>query len=267
MMKAFRNIMVAGVSIFLASGLAARGSISTNYGDYEATMVWYNQVSESTDAGAYGSPTVTGDSLTFTPLGVKAESSEGGTNSNTAIVNFDVQAKGGKYIAGFLLSEQGDFSMYGALGTDATYVDVTANFVVEIQEVDGLAIGPVSESFSLTLAPKADGTFEFLTDGGGSASVFNPYQGEWGGTVYIDLGDILDNNSIPYSPGGGATLASVNIENILTAGSEVGTSSFIQKKYSSEFTVTSDVVPEPASALLIAGSTAFLAFFRRRFIG
>ena len=259
--------MGAGLSLILASSMFAEGSISTNYGNYEATKVWYNQVSESTDEGAYGSPIVTGDSLTFTPLGVKAESAGGGAQTNTAMVNFDVQAKAGKYINGFVLSEEGDFSMWGASGTDATYVDVTADFTVVIYEVDGVAIGPVTESFSLTFSPKADGSFEFLTDGGGSAPAFNPYQAEWIGTMYIDLGDILDNNSISYAAGGGATLASVDVANILTAGSEDGTSSFIQKKYQSQFTVTSDVIPEPASALLIVGSTTFLAFFRRRFIG
>lgn len=254
------------LTLLLAS-MSAHASISTNYGSHEAVSVWYNDVSETTDAGAYRAPIVTGDTLSFVPLGVKAESSDGGLDTNTAQLAFDIQAKAGKYVAGLLLSEEGDFSMQGLTGTDATYVDVTANFAITISEVDGASITPVTDNLSMTFSPNADGTFELITDGGGGSSFFNPYQGAWDGTIYIDLFEVLDNHSVPYNAGGGVTLANLSLENILTADSESGTSSFIQKKVQSDFTITSNIIPEPASLLLMVGTTSFFAFFRRRFIG
>lgn len=254
--------MGATLGILLASIPCAQGFISTNYGDYEGSMVWYNQVSETTDAGAYRAPIVAGDSLNFSPLGLKAESAGGGPNNvNNAVLNLGIQAKAGKFIAGFTFDEGGDFLMGGPGGTDATFADVTADFTVSIDEVDGVAIGTVSKNFSMTFSPNADGTYELITDGGGG---FGSYQGEWEGFIYIDLFGILADNSVSFVSG--ATHADVNLVNILTAGSEASTSSLIQKDVTTTLTITSDVIPEPASLLLLAGSTSFLAFIRRRFI-
>lgn len=253
------------IMLWLSVSMPAEASMFTNYGNFEASTVWYNQVSESTDYGWYGSPVVAGNTLNFTPLGLKAESSGGGPDTvNNAQLSFDVQAKPEHYIEAFNFSEGGDFSMAG-LGTDSTYVDAEANFIIQIYEVDGAAIDPVTESFSMPISPNADGTFEFLTDGGGSASLFNPYQEAWSGSVYIDLNDILTGNSVSYV--NGATYANVFLENILTAGSEPGTAALINKKLQNGFSITSEIIPEPNSLILIGGTGSLLLYLRRRIHG
>jgi hypothetical protein len=253
-----RNIFLI---IWLASGMPAQAFISTNYGDFEATTVWYNQVSESTDYGWYGSPVVAGNTLNFTPLGLKAESSGGGLATvNNAQLSFDVQAKAEHYIEAFSFSEGGDFSMAGS-GTDSTYVDASANFVIQIYEVDGAAIDTVTESFSMPISPNEDGTFQLITDGGEGLI----YQDVWSGSVYINLNDILTGNSVGYV--NGATYANVFLENILIAGSESGTYSLINKKLQNGFSITSEIIPEPASLVLMVGTGSLIVYVRRKIHG
>jgi hypothetical protein len=262
-MKTVTFIMGASLSMLLVSIPSAQGFTSTNYGNYEGSMVWYNQVSETTDVGAYRAPIVSLDSLNFSPLGLKAESAGGGSDDvNNAALSLGIQAKSGKFIAGFLFEEAGDFIMGGPLGTDATFVDVTANFLVSIDEVDGSAIGAVTDNLSMTFSPNADGTFELVTDGGGG---FGSYLGGWDGSIYIDLFGILADNSVDYVSG--VTHANLSLVNVLTAGSEESTSSLIQKDLTTTLSITSDVIPEPASLLLMVGTTLGLAFSRRRFVG
>ena len=114
----------------------------------------------------------------------------------------------------------------------------------------------------MTFSPNADGTLQLITDGGGG---FGAYQGKWNGSIYIDLFGILAENSVSYKSG--ATRANVNLVNILTAGSEASTTSLILKDETTTLSITSNVIPEPASLLLMVGTTSFLAFCRRRFIG
>lgn len=257
-MKTHKYCLNTFIMLLLVSVMPAEASISTNYGDFEASTVWYNQVSESTDSGWYGSPVVAGDTLNFTPLGLKAESSGGGLDTvNNAQLSFDVRAKAGHYIEGFNFSEGGDFSLVG-FGSDSTYVDAAANFVVEIYEVDGAAIDTVTESISMPISPNEDGRFELITDGGGVPI----YENLWSGAIHINIDDILTNKNISYV--GGATFLNVYFENILMAGSESGTSSLINKKLQNGFSITSEIIPEPSSLLLMVCTGSLIAYIRRK---
>ena len=243
--------------LLLSASIGAHASTITNYGDFEASTVWYNQVCEDTGIGTYGTPEAAGDSLTFKPLGLEAYSEGGGSTTNNAKIQFDLQAKEGSAISGVDFSEIGDYSMIGAAGP--TYVDVTANFSVTIYEVDGVALASAFTTAStMTFSPEASGTFLL---GAGPLT-----QGGWDGSIYLDALSMLDNEGISYNPnGGGVTKMNVKVDNILVAYSEIGTSALIKKKNATGFTVTSEVIPEPASLVLIAGTGLFCAFIRRRF--
>lgn len=255
MKNSFNNLNTASL-LLLSVSMATHASTITNYGDFEASTVWYNQVCEDTGIGSYGAPEAAGDSLSFNPVGLEAYSTGGGSTTNEAKVQFDVQAKAGSAIAGLDFSEIGDYSMIGPAGP--TYVDVTANFSVTIYEVDGVEL---SSSFAtdstMTFSPEASGTFLL------GAGPFT--QGIWDGSIYLDVLGMLDDESINYIDG--VTRMNVKVDNILVAYSEAGTSALIKKKDLTGFTITSDVIPEPASLVLILGTTSGLAFVRRRFIG
>ena len=249
--------------LLLASSMCARATLNTNYGDFEGSTVWYNQVSEANTVaigGAYREPTITVDTLDFLPLGMKATSTELGSQLNDYQLAFNLEAKAGKYLAGLTFKEGGDFSMGGSGITGNTGVDVTANFRVTIFEVDHVGIDTFSEDFTMTFSPNADGTFQW-TDGPGG---FGTYTAFWDGSIYIDFDQMLSNKFM--SAESGVTGVKLNIDNWLYAQSEAGTSAEIAKKGANAFSVTSDVVPEPASAVLLVGTVSLLTFIRRKFI-
>jgi len=232
----------------LASTLVAQAE---TYVDQEGDTVWYRDIAEDVDYGTYGAVTVSGDTLNFRPLGLKAESSGGGAPTvNDAQLQFDVEAKEGKYVAGIEFSELGDLSLFGT-GTDSTYVQIIANFFVRIDEVDGVSIDSITKEFSLSVLPNTDGKFELVEDGEGIH--------DWEGSVYLDLESMLDD--ITYIDG--VTRAFVNLDNWLIASSEEDTFSSIQKKIAGGFSITSDVVPEPASVGLLGFTTLGLLYRRR----
>jgi len=173
---------------------------------------------------------------------------------NDAQLQFGVTAKEGNAIAGLDFSELGDFSMVGG---GFAFVDVTANFYVTIMDVDGEELDSAfTTASSMTFSPNADGTFNHSA----------PFtQGLWDGSIYLDVLSMLDDEGISYVDG--VTRMSVNLDNILVAYASAGGTSFIKKKDLTGFTVTSEVVPEPASLVLILGTTCSLAFVRRRVIG
>lgn len=255
-----KHIQSVGIAILLMAAMGAQaGTIS--YGDFPTTSVSYENVNENTDIGAYQAPTASDNNLSFSTLGIKAEATGGSMVTNNAILNFGIRANAEKSVAGLLLSESGDLNVLGS-GTDATFVDVSANVTVVISEVNGTGIADITRTFSINdFTPKADGTWELLTDG----TTSNPTP-IWDGEVFLDFAQMLSDNG--YNPDNyGTTFASVTLENILIANSEGSSYANIHKKEVGGLSVEGIVIPEPASAVLLVGTASLMAFIRRRFIG
>jgi len=244
----------AVVAALVIAAMGTQAATIANYGDFPATSVSYNQVSENTDIGMYQAPIIVEDTINFNPLDMVASSpAGGGAVTNNALLNFDVQANAGKYIQGLYLTENGIMTTVGS--GSATYVDVTANFLVTISMVNGVSVPDITESFSMSFNPREDGTWEFGTDG--------PAIGKfWDGSIFLDFASMLG-----YPGSGGATLANVSLENVLIANADAASTASIQKQNTDGLSITADVIPEPASIVLLMGATSFLAFIRRRIIG
>jgi len=252
--------MLKSVLVLVAfSAISAQAGI--NYGDFAGSTVSYIQVTEDSvsDPGLlplYGAPTISGNTLDFDPNGFGASAAgAGGVDVTDGNLTFDIYAQSGSIVESLKFCEAGDFTLAG-LGTDATLVDITATFFVEVYEVDGIGIDKVSTNVTMTFTPNADGTFALGTDGGGGPL----YQGIWTGCVEIDVTSLLDESNIDYIFG--ATKVSVDLDNTLVALSEAGTQAFIAKKDFSGFSVT--VIPEPNSIFLISMSLSGLVFIKRR---
>jgi len=119
---------------------------------------------------------------------------------------------------------------------------VTATFYVDIYSVDfdGPGIDPILKlTNSMTFSPNASGTVSHTTP---------PFtDGQWSGGISIDIENALVNADVDFSLG--ATFVSVTLDNRLVAySSATGTTSFIDKKDLSGFSIT--VVPEPSTAAL-----------------
>ncbi len=251
---------VRSFGLCLAAAALLAFSPSTNaatiiYGDFSGASVDYLGVQESsvTDpVPLFGAPTVVGNVIDFNPVGFAATATGGGIDLTDGQLDMSIRAKPTYAVDRVVFSEAGDFSLIG-IGTANTYVQVTANFFVDIMQVDGVNLGsPVSFTTQMQFVPVTSGIFTLPA---------NPGAGQlWNGSITLDLAQALDDAGVSYTLG--ATLVKVNLDNQLVALSESGTYSYIAKKDFKGFSVTTFTVPEPSSfALLLLGGLGL--FFRR----
>jgi hypothetical protein len=225
-----------------AMAMPASGDIV--YGNFSGDTVDYLNVREDDDPKPlFGEPTISGDSLNFTPLDFEAESNGGGIDFVDGTLAFTIMPTNGQGVSTLTLEESGGFALAG-IGTNVTRVEVGAVISVNVLEVDGNAFAGNSQvSLGATLF-EAD----LISDPGLAQS--------WTGAVTLDIANAA---ATELSINGLITKASVVIDNQLLAISEDGSISFIDKKQIDAVTVT---VPEPTSFVLVGLGSLYL--LRRR---
>ena len=171
---------------------------SINYGDFAGNTVNFLQVTE--DSGTdptplYGAPSVFGDSLDFNPVSFSATATgAAGSDITDGTLSMMMAANPGHFIDIVKFDEAGDITMIGAGGV-GTYASVTANFNIEIQEVDGVGIGSINLVTPMTFTP-SNGDWDLLNDGPGPI-----VGGSWSGMLMVDLTQALIDNNIAYVNG------------------------------------------------------------------
>lgn len=230
-------------------------AVAINYGDFVGATVEFKSVTE--DSGTdptplFGAPTVSGDSLDFNPVSFNSFSTgAAGVDITDGTLTLMMESISGYFIDEIKFDEAGDFTLTGLSGT--AFASVTANFFLDILEVDGVGINPINIATPMVFTP-SNGDFDLINDGPGPL-----VNGTWSGTLMVDIEQALIDNNIPYV--NGATKVSVTFDNTLTTLSEAGTSAFIAKKDVGGVGIT--VFPEPASLGLMAMGT-FALLGRRR---
>ena len=262
---------VAAAVLALAAAGRPASAAQINYGSHNGTHVTFVNVTE--DSGAdeplplFGSPTVTGNSIDFNPVGYDAARTGAGSEVTDSNLVFQVSAKSGSRIRSVTFSEAGDTSLGGnvAPGTTDTASAVFASGVLDIHEVDFVGINHISVPFSFTFNPSG-GTYFLGTDGGGGPI----FQTQWNGSVTVPVEQILIANGFTIAPGrddpdSGATKISIDLDNTLQAVGQTGTSSTIAKKDFGAAVIRANVpgepgggleLPEPASGVMILALAA-----------
>lgn len=246
--------LLAGAS---SSSLAA----PVQYGDFVGSSAMYLDVTESSGTdpvppGRFGPPSVSGDDLDFDPTEFVASATDDLSDVTNVQLNFDVMAKEANgVVAGgltsILLSESGDFSLLGS-GTELTSVAAGVSMDVDILEVDGSPITPISVFASSSI------NRDLATDG---PVVLAP----WNNGLLVEFAPVLSANGVDFEFG--VTKAEIVIDDQLIAISEPDSVAFIAKK---DFTLEPDVflnpafVPEPATALLLLTALGLAARCRPR---
>lgn len=236
------------------------GAATISYGNVAGSTVVYQNVTESSGTDApplFGAPSIFGDTLDFNPIGFTASSSGGGAPDITdGQLNFTIKANSGYIIPFVNFSERGDFTLAGT-GTALTYASVSATVFIDILEVDGVTITPLSLSASLVFSPVAGGGFTLPGFPGPGSTL-------WTGSLMWDVNASLTAANIPFLYG--ATKIDFALDNTLVAASEAGSSAFIAKKdfKGLGITVFNPNVPEPSVlAITLCGGLLVFRRFRR----
>ena len=218
--------------------------------------------------GLFGTPTVAGDNLFFSPAAFTAMSlNSAALATTTAATSIDIQAHPGYNFAGMTLTEQGNYKLRGTSGFVAASGELLA-----IDKNNPPADGPSASAFLTTLD---------------DMTLSNGKMHTWSATAQIDLTGsawantdsvrlTLDNLLEAYTaPGDCTPVAASGIhgkhkKSRFTANSRCGAQlSFIQKKYSGLNVHVSNppaaVVPVPAAVILFSsGAFTLLGFGLRR---
>jgi hypothetical protein len=245
-----RSIKLVTMALVLLAGSAGLAS-AASYGDFvdPSGSVHYLNVQDAN--GLFGAPTVSLNSLDFTPTTYNAQCTQCPGGVTTAdILTLDIQTTDGLRISEINVTEGLDYALQSFDASGYAIALVMANLFIDISEVDGVAVNGLNEAVSIVFSP---------TNGGAVNGIGITSGVILGSTGAIDILGILDRAGVR----GNATRVSISLDNTLQVFHEgSGGSALIRKRDTDfvSFAVTAiDPIPEPTTALMILGGLAGLA--------
>lgn len=252
---------VASLRVFLGAtlvlGLAQAGAVqAASYSDMADPngTVFYENISDIN--GLYGAPTVSLNSLDFTPADFTAQCSlcpGGSTTSDT--ITLDIRATAGQQISELSVNEGLNYNIQSFSPTGFASILAESTIFIDILEVDGQSVNNINASVQMAFTPT------------GSASVFGFSSDSGiiiGATGGIDIAQILAGAG---AAGGEATLVRISLDNTLTAFHDgTGGQAFIRKRDTDFLSITVNGgpnVPEPSTAILLLSGLALLSGRRK----
>lgn len=241
-----RHMFATGaLALALPVGIAGSASISSAaaYGNFSSPTGTVDFLNVTDLNGLFGAPTVSADSLDFSPNAFEADCAASATcpptpHNVTDTLTFQIDADAGRYIDTIVLSEAGDTTLSSFLNAFAA-TTVVGNVFIDVLEINGAPVNGINANAQMVFT--SGGTFDTLSDLPVGQTTFN---GIWTGALWLDV------NSVIAAAGGSgqATLVHISLSNALTAYAESGASARIEKKDIDGLAIT--VVPEPGTALL-----------------
>ena len=258
---AIGSSLIVGLVLAAGLGLAASCQAQILHGDFSGATVDYLMVTESSATDPlplFGGPTVSGDSLDFTPTNFAATSQlhVPAVDQTDGHLTFMVVPKTGQRIKNINFAESGGITV-GGTGTTQSFVDVSMVGGIDIFEVDGVAINKISIPLDMTFSHgnnagfNDNGEWHLMPQGFINSS--------WTGNEFVDITAFLQANGFPNALG--ATKITVALDNKLYAQSEVEATAMIDKK---DFFIVTTNIPEPAGCVLALLGMVLGTFVARR---
>lgn len=247
--SALRAVLVAGLILGVAgtAGAASYGNFTDPTGN-----VSYLNVQDVN--GLFGAPSVSLNSLDFTPIDFEARCSQCPTGVTTSdILTLDIATVAGRAVNEIRVTEGLDFSVLSFDPTGFASATVSASLFIDILEIDGVAVNGINGSTSVAYTPANASVFGFGTQ-----------TGIMTGNRTIDIAQII----AAAGATGNATLVRVSLDNTLQVFHDgSGGEARIRKRDADFVSLTIEVMdgtPEPTTAVLLMGGLAGLAAQRRR---
>lgn len=192
--------------------------------------------------GLFGAPTLTNDSIFFTPVSFKAESLNGnGVVTANSTINLSIIEHANKNIMGFSLLERGDYRLVGdgsvvGIGGQTRVFDLSNPFIES-----NMAITSASNLSIIN-------------------SIFDSSTHNWTSSSNVSVIDPQWANTTSYN---------YTIENLLTAYTDSAGSgpkvAFIEKKFAgSSISIVVTTVPEADTYAMMIAGLGFMGFTLRR---
>lgn len=235
-------------------GIASTAT-AASYGSFTGATGSVSYLNVQDLNGLFGAPSVSVDSLDFTPLDFEARCSQcpaGVTTTDT--LSLDIDTISGRAVDEIRITEGLDFTVLSYDTTGLASARVQADLVVDVLELNGVPVSGIGRSTSIVYVPSL-----VSVDGFGSRN------GIMIGDLRVDIAEIIASAGAT----GDATLVRIALSNTLQAihdGS--GGEARIRKRDADFISMTiaaslSDV-PEPTTAVLLLGGLAGLAARRER---
>jgi len=237
-----RHMFATGALAFaLCVGLAGSASVSSaaSYGNFSSPTGTVSFLNVADLNGLFGAPTVSANSLDFSPSTFEADcaaslSCPPTPHNVTDTLTFQVNANAGNTIESIVLSEAGDTTLSSFFNALAA-TTVVGNVFIDVLQIDGAPVNGLNANAQMVFT--RNGQFESNDEGVGTHI--------WTGYLSLDVNNVITSNG----GSGHATLVHISLANTLTAYAASGAAARIEKKDIDGLAIT--VIPEPGTALLM----------------
>ena len=248
--------MLGATALLIATTFAAGSASAAVYGNFmdPAGTVAYENVSDTN--GLFGAPTVSLNSIDFTPVAYSAQCSQcpGGVTT-TDTLTMEIQASAGQQISEIAINEGLDFTLQSFDPAGFAGLTVTANVFIDVLEINQASVNNINASVPITFTPTNNGSrtvFGFGIDTGIIT-----------GSGLIDLQTVIQN----AGGSGEATRVAISFDNTLQVfHNGTGGQAELRKRDADFVSLTingGNPIPEPGTALLLMGGLAALSNWKR----
>jgi len=221
-----RRGVIKALGLILISSVAATASAAVAWSTPNGSTGTYAYSNGQSDNGLFGNPTVLANSFIFFPSNFVATASNGGAQTTSDTLSFDITVNTGQTVTAVAVRELGDYSILGNGSVSATGDLIVTDLITTGNTVAPLISTPGSPILTGSGSWTAQATATNLPNG-------------WT-TFHVSLTNILQANA-------GATSTST-----------------IQKKFAQAGLEVSIIVPEPASVGVLVTACSGLIVLRRR---